>query len=711
MATTLSISAKRAEIENQIKLLQENLSMITPAEHMPHSNQIDAANKILNNFMRTGIYYGLLKANEQAGKTGTYHHVIKKMFKRKLIDNAYILCGSHETELLSQCRKDIEEWHSDADYKNNIHCVFRQHFSRTTMTTKRSLIIVDESHLVEGVDQTLNTFLNKHKLSMAGTTPAMKEEKTYILSVDATPYAEESAIAYGYSKSKFKVILEDGTGYFGVKQYYEGGFIHPSFNLVTKGDDFKRLLQTNSQKYVLVRIQNKNEQKAKMEEFAKDCGCDVVHFNSKHTKKGAQLYVTKEEADEHYIAHGSRAISLEEAPLKTTIVFIDGRLRCGKRVPKKHIGFVWEAMKISKTDVIRQSLLGRMSGYEGIGLYNVPIEGKPLIFVPERILKKQEKNKVVEMSDLERSIYSVIEKETVFGPRLANNIIPGRVQNKAIRNGLEVTQCVPIKFNLNAERSATLPGQSISTVKEWCLDTLCEKLSLIRNNTNLTEEQKEEIFNQLDSTVVEDCNLRRYQDDSNKNMHKCHVDAYLDQCASKEPISDFPFLTFCVVYHGFKQHESVKTVAKAGEVYAIFYTEAEGYERVINKESRIAKVNGDTHFTIHDIPEISEIVAGGVFGLSPKIKTDADELYKQLGHFIEFSKKNIGIISKRLISLSSGEYITLPRSVYGADLERLKGVFTALESNYGVKISYSVKKRAVVASSCSDIELAFISWE
>ena len=711
MATTLSISAKRAEIENQIKLLQENLSILKPVEHMPHSNQIDAAKKILNNFILTGIHYGLLKANEQAGKTGTYHHVIKKMFKRKMIDNAYILCGSNETELLSQCRKDIEEWHSDADYKNNIHCVFRQHFSRTTMTTKRSLIIVDESHLVEGVDQTLNTFLNKHMLSMAGTTPAMKEEKTYILSVDATPYAEESAIAYGYSKSKFKVILEDGAGYFGVKQYYKNRLINPTFNLIVKGDDFKRLLQTHSQKYVLVRIQNKNEQKARMEEFAKECGCDIVHFNSKHTKKGAQLYVTKEEADEHYLVHGSRAISLEEAPLKTTIVFIDGRLRCGKRVPKKHIGFIWEAMKISKTDIIRQSLLGRMSGYEGSGIYNVPIENKPLIFIPERILKKQEKNKVVEMSDLERSIYSVIKKETVFGPRLANNIIPGRVQNKAIRDGLEVTSCVPIRFNLNSERASTLSGQSISTIKEWCLDTLCDKLNLIKNNTNLTDEQKEEILNQLDSTTVEDCNLRRYQDVSNKNMHKCHVDAYLDQCASKEHISDFSFLTFCVVYHGFNQHESVKTVSKAGEVYAIFYTVNKGLDRVINKESRIAKVSGDTHFTIHDIPEISEIVGGGIFGFSPKIKTDVDEFYKQLSHFIDFSNKDIGIISKRLISLRNGECITLPRSVYGADLERLKGVFTALEIKHNTKISYGVKKRAVVASSCSDIELTFISWE
>lgn len=698
---------------------------LTPAEDAPHPNQIIAAKRILRNFVSTGLRYGLLKANEQSGKAGTYHHVIKKMFKRKMIDNAYILCGSHETELLSQCRKDVEEWHADADYKDNVHCIFRQYFKRATMTTKRSLIIIDESHLVEGVDQSLSAFLNKHELSMAGTTLAMLSDNTYMLSVDATPYAEQSAIAYKQSLPKFTVILEDGIGYFGVEQYYKNGLIRPTFDLVTSGDDFKRLLQNYKQKYLLVRIQNKNkqkknqqktkmeenQQKTKMEEIAKESGCNILHFNSKYTKKNVQMYVTKEEANEHYLSHGSRVPSLDEAPLNTTIVFIDGRLRCGKRIPKKHIGFVWEAMKISKTDVIRQSLLGRMSGYEGDDLYNVPIENKPLIYVPANILKKQEKNKVVEMSDLERSI-SVVEKDTVFAPRLANNIIPGSIQNKAIRDDKEVTQCTPIRFNLNAEQSSALPGESMLTIKGWCLDRLSEKMDLIENNAYLKDPQKTEIKAWLNKdNTAEKCNMRRYNDSSNQNQHKCHVDAYLDQYSSKEHISDFPFLTFCVVYPGFKQHESIKTTAKAGEVYAIFYTEAKGDDRVINKDSRVARVNSDTHFTIRVIPEIASCIAGGIFGFSPKIKADVDELYKQFSHFIEFSKKDIGIVSKRFTSLRNGECITLPRSVYGTAFDKMKAVFSALETNYDTKISYGVKKRAPTVSSCSDIELTYISWE
>jgi hypothetical protein len=711
-----SIVSERARIENEMKRLQERLSILEAAEvtpvvkAMPFPNQIAAAEKVLRTYAVTGFRYGLLKANEQSGKTGTYHYLIRRMFELNRVDNVYILCGSHETELLSQCQKDVEEWHEGASYKSNIHCVFRQYFGRTTMNTSRCLIIIDESHLVEGVDQTLNAFLNKHHLSMAGTTPSMVSNKTYMLSVDATPYAEESAIMYKLGRDKFKVILDDGEGYYGVKEYYENNLINSTFDLVTNGDDFKRLLQIISQKYALIRIQSTNDDKAKMEEYARECGCDIVHFNSKYTKKNAKVYVTKDEADEHYREYGSRVLSLEEAPSNTTIVFIDGRLRCGKRVPKKHIGFVWEAMKISKTDIIRQSLLGRMCGYLGDKLYTVPTEKKPLIFVPNRILEKQEIKKVVTMSDLERSIYSVVDDATVFTPRLANNIIPGRIQNKAVRDDIEVTQCVPVRFELNTEQSSSLATDpSRLDVLKWCFNSLIEdNLDLINNNATLTNEQKDEIRVWLGSRTVEDCKLRRYKDDSNVNMHKCHVEAYLDQCASKEH-TQMDFLTFCVVYPGFNQHESIKTTAKVGEVYAIFYTKATGYAFTINKDSRVARVTNNTHFSTQVIPEIAACVAGGVYGFSPKIKTDSAELIKQLSYFIEISKRDIGTISKRLTSLCNGEYIRLPSNVYSYAL--VKETFASLELMHGVSISFEFKKRRPSPSSFFDIELKFISWE
>ena len=714
MIDTDSQSAKRAEIESQLKILKEKLALLDklPAKKEPEANQRQAAIKILRNFVSTKIHSGLLKANEQAGKTGTYHFVIRKMIEMNKVDNVYILCGSAETDLRDQCHKDIEEWHSHADYKANIHCNFRTSFSRTTMITKRTLIIVDESHLVEKVDQKLSTFLAKHGLSMAGTSESMLADQIYILSVDATPYAEESAMLNKACMPKFKVTLEDGESYFGVKQYYENNLIHATFDMASKGADFKDLLEKYTQKYMLIRISSVNKEKTEMEEYAKECGYDIVHYTSKYDGENSQIYITKNDAIEHYKKYGSRIISLEEAPLKNTIVFINGKLRCGKRVPKKHIGFVWEAAAESKTDIIRQSLLGRMSGYINgkDSIYNVPAENKPLIFIPGGILKKEEKNKVVIMSDLERSIYSEVGKETIFTPRKANNIIPGRIQNKAIRDGVEVTQCVPVRFKLNPENTAKLvekPSRKI--VMEWCLETLIDKIKLIENNTNMTDEQKEEILYWIYNYNAEDCKLRRYDDVSNQNMHRRHVEAYLGEYASAEA-TQYEFLTFCVVYPGFIQNESIKTACIPGEVYAIFYTEAEGYTRNITKGSRIAMVNDKTHFTIQATPEIAECVAGGIFGFSHKIKADPNEFLKQFSDMIEFSKTASCSVSKTIKSLRCGENITFPRHIYDG-IEKIQEIFGALELKYGIKISYGVKKRAPTVSSSSDIELTFISWE
>jgi len=352
-----------------------------------------------------------------------------------------------------------------------------------------------------------------------------------------------------------------------------------------------------------------------------------------------------------------------------------------------------------------------MCGYEGdTDLYSVPTDNKPLIFVPKQIIERQESKKVVTMSDLERSIYSTVDDETVFTPRLANNIIPGRIQNNAVRDGVEVTQCVPIRFKLNTEQTLSLSTDlSRLTVLEYCLGMLIDdNLDLIEENVTLTNEQRDEILEWLDGHTVEDCKLRRYKDDSNVNMHKCHVEAYLDQCASKEH-TQMDFLTFCVVYPGFNQHESIKTTAKIGEVYAIFYTNAKGYPFTINKDSRVARVTDSTHFSIQVMPEFAACVAGGLYGFSPKIKTDSAELIKQFSYFIEFSKGDMGIISKRLTSLCNGEYITLPRSVYSYEL--VKETFTSLELMHNVKISYEFKRRHPSVSSSFDIELKFISWE
>jgi len=187
------------------------------AVSLGYENQQRASLEVCEEF-RKGQRYGLLRADLQSGKTGTYQLLIRKMFVEGLIDHAYILCGSHELELLSQVHKDKKEWHDGAPFEDRIHIVFRQNFNKTKMVLKRVLIVVDESHLVTGVHQTLCKFLKRHQLSMSGTTPRMVRDDIYMLSVDATPYLEESVLAYD-GGNKFRVFLESGAGYYGVMNY------------------------------------------------------------------------------------------------------------------------------------------------------------------------------------------------------------------------------------------------------------------------------------------------------------------------------------------------------------------------------------------------------------------------------------------------------------------------------------------------------------
>jgi hypothetical protein len=688
-------------------------------------NQAHAAQSILDTFMNTEIRYSILRADVQSGKTGTYHCLIRQMFEKKMIDRVYIICGSHETELLTQCIKDVSEWHGDAVYRDSIKVVFRQHFKGVVMNTKRTLIINDETHLVQGVDQTLHKFMGKHNLSMAGTSSNMILSNTYILSVDATPFAEEAVLEYGLCLPKQKVILENGQGYYGPQHYYRDGLIQETFDLSSmRGQyNFMRLLNKNSKKYILVRIQEKTNKQVKyIKLYAEMANCNIVNFTSHYADNKTQIAITKKEADEHYRKYKIRIPNLEEEPEKTTVVILDGRLRCGKRVPKKYIGFVWESSTTTNTDTIVQGLLGRMCGYQGDNIYNVPTDSKPHIFIPKRILAKPTIRKVVHMSDFERYISS--SYGSPVAARYGTNIIPGSVQNKAMRDGKEVTQCVPIRFHIPTsiiinpeEGPCNINTLDDLTIKEQCLKQIkLDRNRIIEQNNLLTNDQKLEINIILDTFTSRECHIRHYKNKSNTNMHKCHVEGWKNNTASTEVISDSAEITFCVVFEGFEQEPNeYNYTSRAGEVFAIFYTYAPGYTHAINKESRISRHNGRSVFSIQSTTELLDCPGGAIYGFSPKILSSAEIFYKEMDRFIAWSKEDVGIVSRKLTALYNGETILFPRNVYGNDLSIFKLKIQQLQDKHGVRISYDIAKRRPRICDNNyigmDHQIKYISWE
>ena len=706
-----------------------------------HDNQKVAVRLIYNNFRYTMLRFGLLRALVQAGKTGVYQHLIRTMFREGKIDRAYIVCGSHETELRDQCKRDVEEYHGGTAYCNNIKVVFRQDFKKTAMNTERCLIIVDESHLVQGVDQTLNAFMRRHGLTMAGTTTTMVRDSTYILSVDATPFAEEAAMSYKEGRSKFVVSHEPGADYYGPADYLCDGHVREAFDLSTTGgyDEFSSLLRSCPNKYVLVRIQSRSRQMRGILGCAAETDCDVVRFTSFFTGSTAEIVITDAEATAHYRKYRHVVPSLESAPSKTTIVLIDGRLRCGKRVPKKHIGFIWETSKAANTDTIVQSLFGLMCGYKGEGVYDVPLGEKPLIFVPGHVLERQESNKIVVHSDLERYCTRSESGKISLLPRFGTNIIPGRVQVKPVRGGSDVVyQCTPILFRLNADEIHSSDKEN----RRLCFDRFVgERMDeVMEDDMTLTDEQRVEISSRIRDIkdIFRDASLRpvdrnkafkkivsvrNYSGESNQNMFGCHVEAHMNLCASKEHISDFPFLTFCIVHEGFVPPSDMKIPPEylvPGTVFAIFYTDVRGKFDAIPKESRISRVNDKTHFTIHAGEEFIDCPAGALYGFSPRVLLESAQLRSELDFFIETERKSrdqgLGIVSKRLTALN-GDVIKLPCAVYGADLEVLDEIKADLESKWSTRITFEkARLRPVVSGGAGarapiNRTLLSISWE
>ena len=677
--------------------------------------QSDAALAALTIFA-TLIRYVLFRADVQSGKTGAYHGIIRMMMEQGLIDRAYILCGSHETELRSQCHEDIKEHHT-AENQKKIRVIFRQDFKKNTMTTRRALIVVDETHLVAEKDQTLSRFLGKHGLSMAGTTKHMIENNTYILSVSATPHAEESAMIHGDSGEKARVVMRPGPGYYGPKNYYEDGHIRDVYPLhdIRGKYNFSLLLNRLAEQgpsYLLFRV-SKNKQMKHLQERLADWKAHhplhIVEFNSDKKDKDREIVLTRKEQQDHETQWRTRIPCLEERPAVMTVVFLKGRLRCGKRVPNQFVSLAWEMSKHANTDTIIQSLLGRLSGYD------VP-ERRPLIFLPPALLQPQEKS-VVPFCDLERYLYSndvqelkrrgLMEhasEETKIHmiPRYAAHIIPGNVVRKTNRS-----PCPPIRLTIPVELLATSDAEIDKTIKLHALTIMQENPEWIERHAVLTTEQKQEILSHLSQLSCREVHIRHYRGTSNQDMYTAHTIAYETQTASSEHIDEFPFLTFCVVHGNFQPNGRARFRPTEGEVYAILYTTAPGLFRAIHRGSRIPLHSGATHFSIQEDPVLASCVAGSGYGFSSAIFHDPEALFEQFDHFIRIAKTGIGLFGRTFTSLREGEAIRLSRAAYGNRLEHLKDVCDRLERTHSVHIRFQEKRYrpAVVSAAAASAPL------
>lgn len=539
---------------------------------MAYPEQKIAAENIRRAFLKN-IRYAILWALCQAGKTGAYHELIRLMLEYGDVDHVYILCGSSEVELRIQAIDDAKKYNGKYYKDGTIKIFFHQDFKKSQMDIRNALIVVDESHLVQGKEQQLKKFLEKHGLSMDGNPTTLNRENAYILSVDATPYSEIAALKHKESYEKHVEIMDPGEGYFGVADYYYSGRIRPTFNISSNPNKFAKLFKSKQKKYAIIRLSSDNEQEDAIKAICLENGFKLRYNTIDAKEKQIEIKELKNE------------------PLVNTVVIIRGRFRAGKVIDKKHIAFVWEGSKTANTDTLIQGLLGRMCGYE-FG------DEKPLIFVPSSCLVRDEK-KEIKMCEIERAI----QASTNIIPRKATNLKKCAVANLAA-NGK--TQITPLRINLgpiDADEyevifDLTAPHDSR---REPLRNVLNENMHLI-DTLNCSEDQKDEIRGFIDSAIPYFRDYRSTSAASSLSYYKAMLEAHKTGTTTTEHISnENPQMTFLLAHPGFRGLR--EPGANQRHIYVIFYTTANAGVNpgllAVNLKSRVAPTNGESHFSIN----------------------------------------------------------------------------------------------------------------
>ena len=639
---------------------------------MPHPEQIAAATNIRAVFLKKELRYAMLIARCQAGKTGAFQELIRQMLLNGDINRAYILCGSNETELKDQAHADTVAANSAAYASADVKVLFRQDFKGADMDITRALIVVDESHMDQTQKQELDRFLGRYGLSLDANPRTLNEKDAYMVSVDATPYSELSALLYKESHPKHVEQLMPGAGYFGIQDYLYGGLIEATYDISTKLSAFKEMVRSGGNKYALMRLTT-GKHAEKQEMFAVGAFRQIG---------GKVLFFTAEKTEIEIAA-------LKDAPAVPTLIIVRGRLRAGKVVPKQHISFVWEGAKTSKTDALVQGLLGRMCGYE-FGAE------KPRIFVPQSALTRHE-GKVVKASELERAIMEY----PLALPTMGTNLKKGHIANRA-SNGK--TQCPPLRLTWDAEGDDwTPPTPEDGDVGQYCRAFLLAHENLL-DDAPFSDKQKTEIMGFIATAYPHTRTLQKDSSEPFKKYFNAVIAAYESKTAVAEHVAEFPQMTFFIAKDIPREHRANKR-----HLYVVFYTDATTGAApgmmAADLKSRIPQTNGKSVFSVHDQQVDHPLVAGGVVGFDEsKIKTPA-LLESALRKYLRLYRES-GLTVARCIQ-SNKERFSLTKSSFhylGPKQNDVEIICDRMGHEFGVKMKVTYARSGADSFNVKKIE-------
>lgn len=381
--------------------------------------QIEAGLKIINAFINNpnGTRWIILLAQMQSGKTETYLFVCSELIRRNVVKSVVIFSGNSETDLKEQLLKEVEGARDAKFYdkydmyleekekiqnrirrdilkkvKDNIQVLWGPELKKCSNNYTDTLFVWEESHFAQNIHQCPDKFLTNAGIAANGDCDTLREKRNYVISVSATPFSENSDLVH-LKQNKEVVHMKPGIGYNSVKNISDNGRLR-SFKNVEAGLTKALTNNYSGKKYGIVRITSKNEETV-IKIIQRNRWIPVI-FDSLATGEVKETGIKTWNG-------------MNNAPQHNTVILLRGKCRMGKNLEKKHIAFVMETAKNSKTDTILQGLLGRVCGYS---------EGSTEIdvYLHEKIIKSEEINRYIDFINGKKNM-----------PLKARNLVKERV--------------------------------------------------------------------------------------------------------------------------------------------------------------------------------------------------------------------------------------------------------------------------------------------
>lgn len=377
MATSYDNDYAHAAVSIQNELVALQKKQEEKNKRIYYQNQEDTACKVADSILNTDIFFQIVVARTQVGKTGCMISIIEECIKnivdstqKKRInpENIFVITGLSSNDWKSQNKSRFpQQLHENIYHRNDL----RKKLLKKIKGKKDVLILIDEVHFACGEKQTISKMLedleyketqllidNNINFVEFSATPknVMHDHREWIKKGHADFHTMESGVGYRGPKS----LLDDGRAFQFKKLDSDGEDRGVSMNAIREIKE--KISETYRQpKFHIIRAPKGENFKVVKDRFSEIFGEEYDYIECTANDDHSFNDIMRNGADESVINP-----EYFPPPKKHTFIFIKELLRCAHTIePKKHVGVLYERIASKNQEhVVVQGLGGRACGYD-----------------------------------------------------------------------------------------------------------------------------------------------------------------------------------------------------------------------------------------------------------------------------------------------------------------------------------------------------------